>query len=202
MSSHNTTKVYTSIYPYSFAEKSGRKWDAARLSCDCGRVRALIGWYTANNLATCYASAPPAVAQLRNCSARTAELLQATVANSGSAIRRATRSLDTTGRDSASSCFCRRHGRKVLDCLISHLSHRTCLLMRRVLWRRRASAVSDVDAQITAETGRSLVSLQRRLLASFPAMTAEAALRAAEVAELVKVGSHVRWQRQGGVTAR
>ena len=62
--------------------------------------------------------------------------------------------------------------------------------------------MSDVDAQITAETGRSLVSLQRRLLASFPAMTAEAALRAAEVAELVKVGSHVRWQRQGGVTAR
>ena len=51
---------------------------------------------------------------------------------------------------------------------------------------------------VTAE-GRSLVSLRRRLLASSTAMTAEAALRAAEAAELVKVGSHVRWQRQGGV---
>ena len=40
---------------------------------------------------------------------------------------------------------------------------------------------------------------KRRLLASAPAMTAEAALRAAEAAELVKVGSHVRWQRAGGV---
>ena len=54
---------------------------------------------------------------------------------------------------------------------------------------------------VTAE-GRSLVSLRRRLLASSTAMTAEAALRAAEAAELVKVGSHVRWQRQGGCTAR
>ena len=42
---------------------------------------------------------------------------------------------------------------------------------------------------------------KRRLLASAPAMTAEAALRAAEAAELVKVPSirSVQWQRQGGV---
>jgi len=41
----------------------------------------------------------------------------------------------------------------------------------------------------------------RRLVASTPAMTAEAALRVAEAAELVKVGGRprVQWQRQGGV---
>jgi len=44
---------------------------------------------------------------------------------------------------------------------------------------------------------------KRRLLASAPAMTAEAALRAAEAAELVKVGSHVRWHSaREGCTAR
>ena len=40
---------------------------------------------------------------------------------------------------------------------------------------------------------------KRRLLASTPAMTAEAALRAAEAAGLVKVGGppRVQWQRPG-----